>query len=150
MTRYRGILQKMMPKRKKGAILGFDSVNYLLVLIIFVGLGVVGLGALEGYRIVSCKMELNDIATAAATYQNLRIDHAALTDPGQLINSNIITAAEAVDGAAHGNFLKTTDRWKDGVLADPWGNNYTISDNHVISQGGINGQMSAQIDITNN
>ncbi|WP_303814230.1 hypothetical protein [Selenomonas ruminantium] len=145
----KGILQHLAKKRK-GAILGFDSVNYLLVLIIFVGLGLVGMGALEGYRIVACKMELNDIATAAATYQNLRIDHTPIDDPGTLVNTGIIKASEAVDGAEHGKFLKKTDRWKGtGQCIDPWGKPYKISGQTVVSQGSVfTGQLSTDIDTT--
>ena len=146
----KGILQHLNAKKRKGAILGFDSVNYLLVLIIFVGLGLVGMGALEGYRIVSCRMELNDIATAAATYQNLRIDHAAITDPGTLVESGIIKAGDAVDGAEHGKFLKKTDRWKGtSKCIDPWGNAYTIANQKVTSKGSIfTGPLSTDIDTT--
>ena len=146
----KGILQHLNAKKRKGAILGFDSVNYLLVLIIFVGLGLVGMGALEGYRIVACKMELNDIATAAATYQNLRIDHVPIGDPGTLVNPAIISAGDAVDGAEHGKFLKKTDRWKGtGQCIDPWGKPYKISGQTVVSQGSVfTGQLSTDIDTT--
>lgn len=69
----KGILIRMASRKRKGAILGFDSVNYLLVLIIFVGLGIAGLGALEGYRAVSCKMKMRDITTAISTYNALSL-----------------------------------------------------------------------------
>ena len=140
-------LQKLACRKRKGAILGLDATNYLFVVIIFVGLGVIGLGAMEGFRIVSAKMEMSDIANSAALYQNLRIDHAALTDPGKLVDSDVIKATESVDGAAHGQFLKKSERWQgSGKFADPWGNQYTISNNQVISQGGVNGKMTTDID----
>lgn len=146
-----GIMQRIYDRfhgkkaKKKGAILSFDSTNYLLVLIIFIGLGVIGLAGLEGFRIVSAKFEMKDIATSCATYQNLRIDHAAVTDIKTLVNPNIISASDSVDGAAHGQFLKKTDRWNGSRMVDPWGQEYTFDGKQIICQGGINGEMREDV-----
>ena len=132
-----GLLQKMATKKRKGAILGFDSVNYLLVLIIFVGLGVAGLGALEGYRVITAKMELREISAAYATHQSLRSDGKGLEDNLQeLVKPKIIEAGDSVDGVEHGNFLKESGRWTTSALLDPWGKPYRYVDNTIQSEGG--------------
>ena len=142
-----GVMQRIYSRvHKKGAILSFDSTNYLLVLIIFIGLGVMGLAGLEGFRIVSAKFEMRDIATAAATYQNLRIDHQPVSDISTLVNKDIIDAANAVDGSKHGQFLKKTERWDGSKMLDPWGNPYKYSNGKVTSEGGINGAMEEVVE----
>lgn len=141
-----GFLQKLRRGiRKKGAILSFDSTNYLLVLIIFVGLGLVGLGALEGYKVVSCKLELNDIATAADTYEGLRIDGNRITNLGDLVKDESIGQTESVDGVAHGRFLKATERWKEGGLTNPWGLPYNISGDQITTTSKIGLTFSAPL-----
>ena len=143
-----GVMQRIYNRaHKKGAILSFDSTNYLLVLIIFIGLGVMGLAGLEGFRIVSAKFEMRDIATAAATYQNLRIDHKPVDDIATLVNKDIIDSASAVDGSKHGQFLKKTERWDGKQMLDPWGNAYGFTDGKITSQGGINGSMEEQVEV---
>lgn len=131
-----GMLQKLASRKRKGAILGFDSVNYLLVLIIFVGLGVAGLGALEGYRIITAKMELREISAAYATYKSLRNDGKGPSTLGTLIDKATISSGDAVDGVEHGNFLKQSGRWTTNALLDPWGNEYTVNGNDIQSKGG--------------
>lgn len=144
-----GILQKMRRGiHKKGAILSFDSTNYLLVLIIFVGLGVVGLGALEGYRIISCKFELNDISAACDTYQALRIDNNRVNSLGDLVKDESITSTEAVDGVSHGRFLKKTERWTETGLVNPWGNPYSISGDEITTTSKLGVQLSAPLSVT--
>lgn len=146
-----GLLQKMASRKRKGAILGFDSVNYLLVLIIFVGLGVAGLGALEGYRVITCKMELREISAAYATYQSLMVNKST-GDLSDLLKANAIAADNAVDGVVHGNFLKASGRWKESGLVDPWGNAYKLEGNYIVSEGGplTNGTLEEAIGVDTN
>lgn len=134
MKTYSGVLQRFGTRmKKKGAILAFDSVNYLTVLIVLVGLGIAGFAALESYRVVTCKMELNEISSALATYQSLRVDgNSTADDLTKLLKDEAIASGEAIDGVKHGNFLKPTTRWSDSGIIDPWGHAYT-------ADGGTNG-----------
>ena len=126
MKTYSGVLQRFGTRmKKKGAILAFDSVNYLTVLIVLVGLGVAGF--------VTCKMELNEISSALTTYQSLRVDgNSTAGDLTQLLSDEAIASTDAIDGVKHGNFLKETTRWSATGVIDPWGNAYT-------ADGGSNG-----------
>lgn len=134
MKTYSGVLQRFGPRmKKKGAILAFDSVNYLTVLIVLVGLGIAGFAALESYRVVTFKMELNEISSALTTYQSLRVDGNSTSDDlTKLLADEAIASGEAIDGVKHGNFLKPTTRWSSAGIIDPWGHAYT-------ADGGTNG-----------
>lgn len=134
MKTYSGVLQRFGTRmKKKGAILAFDSVNYLTVLIVLVGLGIAGFAALESYRVVTCKMELNEISSALTTYQSLRVDgNSTADDLTKLLGDEAIASTDAIDGVKHGNFLKETTRWSTSGIIDPWGNAYT-------ADGGSNG-----------
>ena len=136
----KGIFIRMASRKRKGAILGFDSVNYLLVLIIFVGLGIAGLGALEGYRAVSCKMEMRDITTAISTYNALSLTRKiqSTADLGNLVKTEALGSNDSVDGAIHGAFLKASAKWTESGLKDPWNEDYTFDGTTISSTGSRN------------
>ena len=144
---------KLKNIKKKGALLQFDGVSYLLVLIIFIGLGIVGLGGREAFRTVSCKMEMNEISQAIVMGQHLRVDHdlSKISLPA-LVSDNTIPATDAVDGVKHGYLLKSTERWTTDALKDPWGHDYSFngSTGIITSQGGLTGTQTLKVDSESN
>lgn len=112
--------------KKKGALLTFESIGYMGLLIILVGLGIGGLGMFETYRIVACRWELKEISTACITYKTLSVSNTLPSDLTDLVKDEGLSATDSNDGIKHGNFLKKSQRWTEAGLNNPWNKPYTI------------------------
>lgn len=112
--------------KRKGALLTFEAIGYMGLLIILVGLGVGGLGLFETYRIVSCRWELREISTACITYKTLNTSNKLPTALGDLVKEEAISATDSIDGIKHGRFLKSSQRWTETNLNNPWNQPYVI------------------------
>lgn len=138
-----GVLQRLVPGNKckrKGFILGFDSLGYLGVLLICVGLGLGGLVLYKSYQVLACKWEVKEIADAMGSYNMLTMDNTYPTDLTQLLDTDAIAANKSSDGLPHGPFLKESSRWQSTSTAtnsqvgllDPWGDAYQVEDNKIV------------------
>ena len=139
-----GVLQRLIPGNKckrKGFILGFDSLGYLGVLLICVGLGLGGLVLYKSYQVLACKWEVKEIADAMGSYNMLTMDNTYPTDLTELLNTDAIAANKSSDGLPHGPFLKESSRWQSTSTAtnsqvgllDPWGDAYQVEDNKILN-----------------
>ena len=95
-------------------------------------------------------MELQNMKSAASTYQGLRIDGAAPTSAADLVNG--ISADMSIDGGAHDGLMSSkSGRWKNGNYVDAWGNNFQFSTeadgSRLITSGGIDGKIGTSDDI---
>ena len=113
--------------KKKGALLTFEGISYTTLLLILVAIGILGLGAVEGYRVVSCKWELREISAACIQYKAYSTANKLPTDLSVLVKDDAIASTESTDGVKHGNFLRVSSRWTTGGVNNAWNQPYTIS-----------------------
>lgn len=134
--------------KKKGALLTFEGISYTSLLLILVTIGLLSLGAVEGYRAVSCKWELRELSAACIQYKAYSTANKLPTDLSVLVKDDAIAATESTDGVKHGNFLHSTSRWTTGGVNNAWNKPYTIdpsSGTISCETDGIIGTMSTEI-----
>ena len=122
-------LRDLYDRRKKNGLgLQIDVVMWIVVVLIIVAI-VLGVGyqLRESTRIASTKLEMDTIKQGVTQYMGLRADGAPPDNLEVLLNSSAISAADSIDGIAHGPFIPTTSvRWNysTGPLVDLWDNQY--------------------------
>ncbi|WP_462393203.1 type II secretion system protein GspG [Mitsuokella multacida] len=98
---------------RKGAVLQFDSVNYLLALIIFVSVGLYGFtDYVNSSKRNTAHADLVTISSAVSQYNyDLGVYPESLSE---------LTSSKSVSGNTYGPWLVTLNK-------DPWGNDYQYS-----------------------
>ncbi len=98
---------------KKGAVLQFDSVNYLLALIIFISVGLYGFtDYVNSSKRNTAHADLVTISSAVSQYNyDLGVYPDSLSE---------LTSSKSVSGNNYGPWLATLNK-------DPWGQDYQYS-----------------------
>lgn len=126
--------QKMcVGKRRTFKVGGFalqlDGMGWFLLAIAIIAIGLMAFPALRNMsKNSSQRVELTQLRDAVIEYQGIRIDGAAPANLDVLMANPCISAAQAVDGQAHGAILTRNDRWANGIV-DVWGTAYTYTVN---------------------
>ncbi len=134
--------------KKKGVLLTFEGISYTTLILILVAIGILGLGAVEGYRVVSCRWELRELSAAATQYKAYSTSNKLPTDLSVLLKDDAISATDSTDGVKHGNFIRQSSRWTASGINNAWNQPYVISpaDGTITCQtDGLIGTMSTEI-----
>lgn len=107
---------------------GFSVVEIMVGLAIIIALGVGAFFAFNQVqhmrKMAQMNSDLDALAQGCLAYESMNINSMPPDSLSDLVNG--LTADESVDGTAHENFVTST-KAQDGTFTDPWGNEYTYS-----------------------
>lgn len=123
--------KNLRAKNRKEGRKGFTLVELMIALAIVIALSVAAFFAYgqaqQMRKIAQMNNDLDAIASGALAYESLAVNSTPPTNIDDLITG--LTAAQSIDGSAHGNFISSTKAGtgEDATITDPWGVEYTYS-----------------------
>lgn len=134
----------------KGEVLVTGAMFYVIVVILLISAAAMSWGTIRDFfKSGAQRVELNNMATAAAVYASLRTDGATPTSANDLITG--VTATDAVDGMAHTGLMNgESGRWISGTYTDIWGNAFVFTNadgKRSITSYGPDGKSGGDDDI---